>query len=307
MASRLFAPDSVWNAPLPANAALDPASSALVASLQWTVNQNMAAGWGPWIETGQASTLYTVPPDQPTVRVQLDPGSWKAGLQQVFNAVPIPTDAKPAAGTDAHMTIWQPSTDRLWEFWQARKLTDGWHANYGGAFAAVSRSPGYFDTNSWPGLSVPTWGATATSLPVIAGTMTIAELQSGVIPHALAMDIPEARAKTYAFPAQRTDGASTSGNSIPEGARFRLDPRLNIDQLNLPPVTRAMAIAAQRHGIIVRDVTHHAISFFAENPVSAGANPYAALYGGTPYPTSVMKAFPWSHLQLVKMSLRTMS
>jgi hypothetical protein len=302
---RLFAPDSVWNAPLPANAPLDPANATLVNTFRATVAQNMAAAWGPWISTGQTTSLYTVPSNQPTVRVALDPGSWKVGMQQTFQAVPIPANAEPADGPDAHMTIWQPSTDRLWEMWKARKSADGWHASFGGAMTNVSTSPGYFDTNSWPGLSQPWWGATATSLPAIAGTMMISELKSGVIPHALAINIPTARAKTYSLPAQRTDGTSTDPRSIPEGARFRLDPKLDLSKLNLPPVTRAMAVAAQSYGMIVRDVTNHAISFFAENPDPSGTNPYPVLYGSQ-YPTAVMKAFPWDRLQLVKMDLRTM-
>lgn len=302
---RLFAPDSVWDAPLPSNTPLDPANATLVKTLRATVAQNMAAGWGPWIATTQTTSLYTVPADQPTLRVALDPGSWKAGLQETFEAVPIPANAEPGAGPDAHLTIWQPSTDRLWELWLARKSADGWHASFGGAIANVSSSPGYFDTNSWPGLSQPWWGATATSLPAIAGTMMIDELQAGVIPHALAIAIPTARAKTYSLPAQRTDGASTDPRSIPEGARFRLDPKLDLTKLNLPPMTRAMAVAAQRYGMIVRDVTNHAISFFAENPAPSGVDPYPALYG-SPYPNAVINAFPWDHLQLVKMTLRTM-
>jgi hypothetical protein len=304
-APRLFAPDSVWTAPLPANAPLDPADATLVQTLRATVAQNMAAAWGPWISTGQTTSLYTVSSDQPTVRVALDPGSWKAGLQRTFEAVPIPANAEPGDGPDAHMTIWQPSTDRLWEMWLTRKSADGWHASFGGAMSNVSDSPGYFDANSWPGLSQPWWGATATSLPAIAGTMMVDELQAGVIPHALAIAIPTARAKTYSLPAQRTDGASTDPRSIPEGARFRLDPKLDLSKLNLPPMTRAMAVAAQRYGMIVRDVTNHAISFFAENPAPSGVDPYPALYG-SPYPNAVINAFPWDHLQLVKMTLRTM-
>jgi hypothetical protein len=302
---RLFAPDSAWNAPLPANAPLDPANATLVSTFRAAVAQNMAAAWGPWISTGQTTSLYVVPADQPTVRVALDPGTWKAGLQQTFDAVPIPANAEPGDGPDAHMTIWQPSTDRLWETWLTRKSADGWHASFGGAMANVSSSPGYFDADSWPGLSQAWWGATATSLPAIAGTMMISELKAGVIPHALAIAIPTARAKTYSLPAQRTDGSSTDPRSIPEGARFRLDPKLDLTRLDLPPVTRAMAVAAQRYGMIVRDVTGHAISFFAENPDPSGTNPYPALYGSE-YPNAVMKAFPWDRLQLVKMDLRTM-
>lgn len=306
--ARLFAPDSVWNVPLPANAPLDPANAVLTKTLRDTVAQNISAGWGPWISTGETSPLYTVPASQPTVRVKLDAGAWATGLQQTFESVPIPSNATPAAGPDAHMTVWQPSTNRLWEFFKASKQADGWHASYGGAMSDVASSPGYFNTSSWPGLSQPVWGATATSLPVIAGTIMLDELRAGVIPHALAMNIPWARPSVYAFPAQRTDGASTAPNAIPEGARFRLDPTLDLNTLNLPPMTRMIAVAAQQYGMIVRDQTGHAISLFAENPGSASPSPYYSLSGffGGPNPIAVMKAFPWDRLQLVKMDLRSM-
>jgi hypothetical protein len=308
VAARLFAPDSVWNAPLPANAPLDPTNAVLVRTLRNTVAQNTAAGSGPWIGTAGTSSLYTVPPEQSTVRVKLDAGAWDVRLQQALEAVPIPPAATPAGGPDGHMTIWQPSTDRLWEFHRAHKAADGWHASYGGAMQNVSRSSGYFDTSSWPGLSQPSWGATATSLPVIAGTMMIDELRAGVIPHALAMNIPWAKPRIYSWPAQRTDGRSTDPNAIPEGARFRLDPTLDIAKLNLPPMTRMMAVAAQRYGMIVRDQTGHAISFFAENPLASGVNPYTTAGGffGGPSPGAVINAFPWDHVQLVKMDLRTL-
>jgi hypothetical protein len=307
-APRLFAPDSVWNAPLPATTPLDPANAVLTQTLRNTVAQNVSAGWGPWISTSETSPLYTVPADQPSVRVKLDAGAWATGLQQTFESVPIPANAAPAAGPDAHMTVWQPSTDRLWEFFKASRKADGWHASFGGAMNDVSSSPGYFDTSSWPGLSQPVWGATATSLPVIAGTIMVDELRAGVIPHALAMNIPWAKPKVYSFPAQRTDGSSTDPNAIPEGARFRLDPALDLNTLNLPPLTRMIAVAAQRYGMIVRDQTGHAISLFAENSGAATPNPYVSAGGffGGPNPTAVMKAFPWDRLQLVRMDLRSM-
>jgi hypothetical protein len=306
--ARLFAPESVWNAPLPDDAPLDPQSDVLVGKLRETVAQNRAARTGPWIGVEGTSPLYVVPADQPTVRVELDPGAWKAPMQKAFEAVPLPADAEPAAGADAHLTVWQPSKDRLWEFFRARKEADGWHANFGGAIAAVSRFPGYYTTEAWPGLSESWWGATATSLPVIAGTMMIDELRAGVIPHALAMNVPFARPRVYSWPAQRTDGTSTDPNAIPEGARFRLDPKLDIDKLNLPPMTRMMAKAAQRYGIIVRDQTGHAVSFFAENPAQYGTRPYSGedgLYAGSS-PNELLSGFPWEHLQLLKMDLRTL-
>jgi hypothetical protein len=251
--------------------------------------------------------LYTVPANQPTVPVRLDAGAWNGALQQALNAVPIPPNAQPAAGPDGHLTVWQPSTDRMWELFQASRMADGWHASYGGAMANVSRSPGYYDASSWPGLSQPSWGATATSLPVIAGTIMIDELKAGVIPHALALNIPWAKPNVYSWPAQRTDGSSTDPNAIPEGARFRLDPTVDLAKLGLPPMTRMMAVAAQQYGMIVRDQTGHAVSFFAENPAQYGTDPYTSPGGffGGPNPSAVAAAFPWQYLQLVKMSVRT--
>ncbi len=140
--------------------------------------------------------------------------------------------------------------------------------------------------------------------------MMISELKAGVIPHALAMNIPWAKPKTYSWPAQRSDGRSTDPNAIPEGARFRLDPTLNIDALNLPPMTKMIAKAAQTYGMVVRDQTGHAISLFAENYTQYGTtNPYTApggFFGGL-YPNPVMKAFPWDRLQLLKMDLHTVA
>jgi hypothetical protein len=304
---RFFAPDSVWNSPLADDAAVDSASATLAKTLHDTVAANIAARTGPWISTSETPPLYTVPANQPTVRVQLDPGSWKVGLQEAFASVPIPPGARPGPDPDSQLTIWQPETNRLWELFGARNAGDGWHASFGGAMLNTSQSPGYFDTSSWPGLSQPWWGATATSLPAIGGTIMIDELKSGVIPHALAIAVPWAKPNVYSWPAQRTDGASSDPHAIPEGARFRIDPKLDIDSLNLPPMTRMMAKAAQRYGMIVRDQTGHAVGFYAENPSPYGIDPYGGPSGfyAAPDPSGVVQAFPWDHVQLLKMDLHT--
>ena len=109
-------------------------------------------------------------------------------------------------------------------------------------------------TRRMPGSGAqPWWGATATGLPLLGGLMTIDELQRGSIDHALAMAIPHARAGVWSWPATHSDGDSSGPNSLPEGARLRLDPTLNLKKLNLPPMTRMMAEAAQRYGIVIRD------------------------------------------------------
>jgi hypothetical protein len=300
---RLFAASSVWNRPLPDDAPIDESSEELTGALSDSVARQLEEGTGPWIATWEYSTpIYRVPEDTPEVKVTLDDpeASWRRSLQKAFERVPIPEGAQPARGTDGHMTVWQPSTDRLWEFWHARREEDGWHASWGGAIRSVSKSPGYYTERSWPG-SAPNWGASATSLPVAAGTMTVEELRRGRIDHALAIALPYPRKDEYAWPAQRTDGSSTEPDSIPEGARLRIDPSVDLDALDLPRMTRMMAEAAQRHGMIVRDRTGAALQFYAEDPHQFGSDPYKGGFFEGKEPRELLEPFPWEHLQVVEM------
>jgi hypothetical protein len=301
---RPFAPTSFWNEPLPGDAPLDPASGALVKELVSEVRRVTEAGDGPWVAARQYSTpVYVVDGDQETVRVKLDHPT-PSNLQGAFERVPIPDGARPAQGDDGHMTVWQPDTDTLWEFWKASREGDGWHADWGGAIRGVSRSPGYYTKGSWPGAE-PYWGASATSLPIVGGTIMVDELERGRIDHALALALPRVRAGVYSLPALRTDGTERRATAIPEGARFRLDPRVDVASLRLHPFVRMLAEAAQRHGLVVRDKSS-TVQLFAEDPAPHGGNPYRELIGPQ-YPDQLdelLRTFPWDRLQALRMELR---
>jgi hypothetical protein len=286
---RPFAPTSVWNAPLASTAPLDRDSPTYVSELQ-----RLLTITNPWINTTPySSPVYTVPAGQPTVRVQLDVGY--TPLQQTWQAVPLPAGAKPAEGSDKHLVVWQPSTDKMWEFWHMGQNADGsWHARWGGTMDRVSANPGYFNGTQ------SSWGATATSLPLLGGMIRIDEVRAGRIDHALALALPQNRKGVVRWPAQRTDGSSTSPAAIQEGMRFRLDPTLDIAALNLPRMTRLMAEAAQRYGIVVRD-TSGSVSFYAEDSTPLGRNVWreaGGLFGGQS-PNIMLARFPWSRLQVL--------
>jgi hypothetical protein len=310
--ARLFAADSVWNTPLPDNAPLDPTNAMRMDPFVNEIKSEIKAGIGPWIsETASSTPFYIAGARQRRVFVKLDTGSWGNSLQNVLSrGVPIPDNAMPAAGSDAHMTIYQPSTDTLWEFWKAVKKADGWHASWGGVMERVSKSPGYYTNDAVSGLAANDgwhWGSTASSLPVIAGTITIAELRRGRIDHALAIDIPNPCAKTFSWPAQRTDGTLKTPDCVPEGAHLRLDPSLDLSTISMPRMTRMLAEAAQRYGIIVRDKTGHATGFYAEDPTPTGANPYrdsGGFYDGLA-PWKFLPQFPWANMQLLRMTACT--
>ena len=297
MCGRFFSPSTFWNTALPADAPLDPQSAAISAELQREVDAGFRSGPAPTINTTEYTPpVYTVSTRQPHVTVHLDrPPGAAPELASAFASVPLPDGARPSAGSDADLVVWQPGTDTLWEFWQLKRRDDGWHAVWGGRLTGVSRGPGVFTAPH------ADWGTSASSLPLAGGLITPRELASGSIDHALAIGIPMARAGVFSSPAQRTDGVSSCAHAIPEGARFRLDPTLDIGSLGLAPAVAAIARAAQRYGIIVRDQSA-AVAFFAQNTVSLPSDPYPALFGGQ-QPWDLLRAFPWAHLQLVQMHL----
>lgn len=305
---RFFAKKSFWNTRLEADQPLDPDSEKLAAAFAAEVEAKTQKGERPWINTTDYSVpIVTVPAGQPKVRVQLVSSYSAPYLQAAWEEVPIPPTAKPSQGTDATLVVWQPSSDKLWEFWHASHTESGWQAAWGGAIQNVSKNRGAYDSEAWPGAK-PWWGSSASSLSIAGGLITLEDLERGSIDHALALAIPNVRAGVYSSPAQRTDGKSTNSLTLPEGAHLRLDPSLNLEKLNLPPLTLEIARAAQRYGIFVRDRAK-VIHFFAQDPSSLPTNPYL---GKTGYfegqtPGKLLSSFPWSHLQLLRMDLHTTS
>jgi hypothetical protein len=301
---RLFADTSFWNTPVPPDAPLDPSSQAVIGAFSAQIAGERTPGHWPWINTTSASVpLYTVSADQPRSRVKLDPPSHSPALAAAWNAVPIPRDAQPAAGNERVLVIYQPATDRLWEFWRMAHDSGGWHATWGGAMRHVSRNPGVYGPKAWPGAKRG-WGDSASSLELLGGLISIEDLADKDINHALAIAIPNVRTGVYASPAQRTDGTSTDPLALPEGAHLRLAPSLDLQALHLPPLTLMIAQAAQRYGLIVRDYSPN-LAFYAQDPTPTGSNPYAGPDGffEGKSPRELLAGFPWEYLQLLKMKL----
>jgi hypothetical protein len=305
---RFFSPTSAWNEPLSANEPLDPSSAAVVGAFDEEIAAGESAGGGPTINTTRWSfPVYTVPASQPTVKITVTTENARAtpALQAALDAVPLPSNAQPAAGTDKHLVVWQPSTNRLWEFWQLEDTLSGWQASWGGAMEKVSSNPGVYGPGAWPG-ATSGWGATASSLSLAGGLISLEDLAIGKINHALALGIPNVRAGVYSSPAQRDDGTSTNPLSLPEGAHLRLDPSLDLAALHLPRLTLMIAEAAQRYGLFVRS-RGNSVSFEGQDPIPTGTEPYGGPHGYFEGKTGpeLLHSFPWSHLELLKMELHS--
>jgi hypothetical protein len=188
-----------------------------------------------------------------------------------------------------------------------------WHAAYGGMVEEASASPGYYRNLVDAGGAVreqANWGAAATGLPLAAGLLTREDVARGSIDHALAIGLANRsgssiiRAGSFAGPAQRSDGRSADPDSIPEGARLRLDPALDLDLLPLSPLARLLAEAAQRYGMIVQDGSQSTV-VYAEDPspaIRAGQpNFYEARFGR--HLSRAVREIPWGELEVVQMQL----
>lgn len=245
-------------------------------------------------------SVYTVPADQPTVDLAFDDCQGKgyvpaemveAEAGGVLLDVPMPKGAEPAKGTDGALSVYQPASDTLWEFWQTSRTVDGgWQACWGGRIDDASKSPGHFTGNL---------GVAASGMSVVGGAVGLREAIEGDIDHALSLAIPEvANWQTFSYPAQRSDGGEPAGEfAIAEGQRFRLDPSLDVDALDLHPVAAMIARAAQEHGFIVTDRSG-AVAVIAERgpqePTSEVS--WEDLRDGTPS-YAVMEDFPWDELE----------
>jgi hypothetical protein len=292
-----FSPTGWRNARLSKRAPVARNSKTLVTELRRQIKSRPR---GALVGTNVTSTIYTVPPDQPRVRVIARGG--RPELQAQWNAVPIPSDARPSGGADARLVVWQPSSDTLWEFSELSRDTFGnWSARTGGRLPNVSRNPGHFMDP--PGTK---FGASATAISLLAGTQRIEELRRGAIDHAVDFAVLRTGArKAWCWPAQRTDRhlSSRSMGTIPAGTRFRLPPKFDLAAYAREhPLSRyalTVARAVQRYGMVARD-TSSEIGFYAEDAGPLGFDPYPEIFEGhSPDSRGVLKNFPWRRLQVV--------
>ena len=262
---------------------------------------------------GYNGSFYTVGPEQPLVGVRLrneqeiadretDPET--VAPTGFLADIPIPDDAIPAAGTDATLGIWQPSTDKLWELWQVKKdatykgvFYPGWSAVWGGRIDDVSKSPGYFLDGK---------GSTATGLANAGGHVRLAEAKAGVVEHALAMAIPDAQnSDTWSYPAQRSDGWNPKGlKDVPyQGQRLHMDPAIDFDTYpGLHPLARVMGKAAQKYGFIIVDHAGAVVAMGESGlgvAAETGVDPWTPLLGDRAY-WQVFDNFPWASLRAIK-------
>lgn len=297
----VFASTSFWYKPIPTNVVLHTNSANFVKEF---VRQKLKYYNNVNINTfSYSSPVYVASSSTPTVKVGFYDCQHKGWLDPTFasmmSAVPIPSVAKQSSGTDGEMTIYQPSSNSIWELWVSKKDAYGkWTACSGGKLPSASYGQGIFQKN---------YGTTATGLPFLGGQITAEELSRGEIKHAIGIALVDVEKFTiFSWPANRSDGYNpyNAPNRIPEGLRFRLNPSVNVDALPMTRAGKIIAKAAQKYGFVVWDKAG-SISIRAQNVDSytmlGKPNPYPALYEYKSSST-VLNGFPWDKLQFLPMN-----
>ena len=275
-----FATNSPWNTAISWNAALDPNSSAM--SAYASRNGRMYASMREF-----GIPIYAADAQTPKYTVQCTQQGWGTCPFSGYQ-VPIPNGAKPHTGSDGAMVVVDQGANRIYEFWRANQSGSQWTTQWG----AVNR----LDGSGWGGAS------TGSGASRLAGVIRLAEIRNGVIPHALAVQTDNICAGIFRSPALKTDGPSTRSDCIPEGARLRLDPTLNLSTLNLAPGVRAVAKAMQQYGAYAMDVGGTSLSVAFELDTQAPAGSIGQVYtnAGLRWDYDGMESIPWKRLQVLR-------
>lgn len=302
---------TIWGQPLPDNAAIDPNSATAVAQI---VAQ--AAKATPTDNT-TAWTLepQIVPADQPLVPVAWHGGATEFELQAILKlGVPIPTGFRPTSDSDASASFWQPGyrhpTDsticgRLFELYGVRvtENPDGtlaYSASFGTRLYNVNDTsrprqysnqvPKDYATNPDSLFCRPSWGVQGSGLPYSPGVLTLADCQRGHVDHALLLEVVDARAGGFVWPALKDDGDSHVGTfPVKEGQRYRFPADYPVDS-KLHPLARLQVQALRDYGCVVTDRSS-CLAF----RIAPSAKPYL----GSSASWQVLNGFPWADLQLL--------
>jgi hypothetical protein len=233
--------------------------------------------------------IYTAGASTPRYRVTCAmEGQW-GSCPLSRRPMPIPVGAKPSTGSDGVLTVIDPSTNTVGEYWQAVKTGGTWKASWG----AVNSLTG----TGWGG------GSTGAGASRLAGVIRVSEIQRGVIDHALVLQSDNACAGVVRPPALQTDGDSTRSDCIPEGSRLQLDPSINLSTIKgLTPAERTVARAMQIYGGYLIDHGGAALSVSFERAPDAGPRSTGSVYAkaGLSWDYYGMSRVPWERLRVLK-------
>lgn len=151
---------------------------------------------------------------------------------------PAYIEGMPTYHFDQHYLAIDTERREAWELIAANRWFGRWQAGSGARWS--------MDSTAYPE------GSTiAAGLPLLPGTITVDEVDSGSIDHVLLGASPVTARDSFVWPARGADGRSADPAAPPMGTWLRLRDDVDLDGLG--PQATVIARAAQRHGIILSD------------------------------------------------------
>jgi len=268
---RPFSAESPWNQRLPADAALDRHSPALIADL---------ASRGPWLvnmKDWSIPVYFVDAADTPKHDVgDSRPGVYGAGFE-FPRAIPIPDGAiaSPPVGehSDNHLCIIDRSRGIEWGMWAARQDASGrWFTGLGAVtdLNGSGVAPPWYDSAR----EYDSHGARASGFPLVAGLILVDEIKAGRIDHALTFAYDHCRTGLFIPPASTSQNAqfdAVGSRGIPMGGRIQLDPAWDVEGSALTPAGKVIARALQEYGAYCGDYAGANVLYGDNSPAAVAA------------------------------------
>ena len=234
LCKRPYQDSSIWNIPIDWSIAkIHPMNDLMMSAFFQDSN---------WIGTDTSQytpNVYLVSNNTPLVEVKLKENRFRDAIKDTairygepagIVRLPLPSDARPAVGTDGQLVVINLDTDEEWG------LNNGYRDNQGHWFAGgVYR---YSTQNS--GIPPEGFGQRGAGIGQLAGIVRRCEIDRGSIDHAvtIAYDYPctAESCQLTGWPAsippfRKTDGKGTSTYDIPEGARIAIRPEVTREDI----------------------------------------------------------------------------
>jgi hypothetical protein len=247
---------SPFNRPLPAEPRLVPNSAAIVNQLMsWGKAQGLIVGQPEGNNEDYGHPVYYSGPEDPLYRIHCT--RWTSSCAIEGMQVRIPSSARPASGSDAHMVVIDQEGGWEYDFWQVHTQP----LPPGGGTIEISHG----GRTRWgtPGATGLDSNATAAGFGLEAGVIRAEEWASATaadapINHALFMSV-RCTAGFSVYPAAadsagQTCPVSERADAPPLGAHFYLDmSEAEIDALPLPAWKKPILKAMASYGLYVGD------------------------------------------------------
>jgi hypothetical protein len=258
---QIFPADNAWN--------VNVSASSIATTAKYTgipQGTHLHPDLGGWTSSGPYGIPYNVvPASQPEAAITFNmyasesdpgPGGWTTnpnGGDTGVTAYPIPNNPEiegaPAIGQiagDDHLLVLQQGTGACCTLWETWQTTGGTKAPWTAANGAM------WDLGSNKLRPLGYTSADAAGLSVFAGLLRIAEIQAGVVTHAIRVTFNTTQAG-YVYPATHFAGSSPLGGSAPPmGLRLRLKASFSTSGFSGPGLI--VATAMKTYGLIVADI-----------------------------------------------------